>query len=204
MYGEEADLCLRAHAFGARPMITPDATIVHYGGASERARTDKMVRLLAAKASLITRHWPAHIAPLGRALNAAWPLSRAIATNAAATIMGRPHLQDAAHTWRNLGAVTNGSTVTQRRDDSSKPNLRTFGVIGPYQTYRLAIDYAAAARCAPTLVQRPLSRCTPSYADHNPEQYDAMCASFRAGLTTRAANSSSTTPDATRPTPIRP
>ena len=29
MYGEEADLCLRAHALGARPVVTPDATIVH-------------------------------------------------------------------------------------------------------------------------------------------------------------------------------
>src|SRR5690606_35725860 len=57
MYGEEADLCLRARKLGARPMVTPEATIVHYGGASERVRADKMVRLLQAKALLIRRHW---------------------------------------------------------------------------------------------------------------------------------------------------
>ena len=35
MYGEDADLCLRAARLGARPMITPEATIIHHGGASE-------------------------------------------------------------------------------------------------------------------------------------------------------------------------
>ena len=59
MYGEDADLCLRARAeLGARPVITPDAEIIHYGGASEAIRADKMVRLLTAKVSLIQRHFP--------------------------------------------------------------------------------------------------------------------------------------------------
>jgi len=44
MYGEEADLCLRAGHLGAKPIITPEATIVHYGGASEKVRADKMVK----------------------------------------------------------------------------------------------------------------------------------------------------------------
>ncbi|KAB2846675.1 MAG: glycosyltransferase family 2 protein, partial [Hyphomicrobiaceae bacterium] len=35
MYGEEADLCLRARQMGARPRITPTSTIIHLGGASE-------------------------------------------------------------------------------------------------------------------------------------------------------------------------
>lgn len=102
MYGEEADLCLRAHAFSARPAITPAATIIHYGGASERARTDKMVRLLSAKASLITRHWPRLAAPAGRALLMAWPLSRAIATTVAGTLTGSPTTRQAAKTWREI------------------------------------------------------------------------------------------------------
>ncbi len=57
MYGEEADLCLRARALGVRPRFTPEATIVHYGGASESVKADKLVRLLRAKAQLIRRHW---------------------------------------------------------------------------------------------------------------------------------------------------
>ncbi len=102
MYGEEADLCLRAHAFSARPAITPAATIIHYGGASERARTDKMVRLLAAKASLIDRHWNPLLAPAGRALLAAWPLTRAIATTAVSLAAHSPTRQDTAKAWRQI------------------------------------------------------------------------------------------------------
>jgi GT2 family glycosyltransferase len=34
MYGEEADMCPRAAGLGYRPMITPDAEIMHLGGAS--------------------------------------------------------------------------------------------------------------------------------------------------------------------------
>ncbi len=55
MYGEEADLCTRARARGARPVITPEATIVHYGGGSATTRTDPMVRLLRAKIALARR-----------------------------------------------------------------------------------------------------------------------------------------------------
>jgi GT2 family glycosyltransferase len=52
MYGEDADLCLRARALGARCVICPEAEIVHYGGASEPVRADKLVRLLNAKSRL--------------------------------------------------------------------------------------------------------------------------------------------------------
>jgi len=59
MYGEEADLCLRARErLGLRPRITPEATIVHYGGAAEKVRAAKLVHLLRARAHLIRRHWP--------------------------------------------------------------------------------------------------------------------------------------------------
>ena len=68
MYGEDADLCLRAAQEGARPIITPDATIVHYGGASEKVRADKMIRLFRAKEQLIQRHWPPGAGRLGKAL----------------------------------------------------------------------------------------------------------------------------------------
>ncbi|MCI5133605.1 MAG: glycosyltransferase family 2 protein [Candidatus Electrothrix sp. AW2] len=57
MYGEDADLCFRAKQQGARPIITPDATIIHYCGVSEKVRADKMIRLLRAKKQLVLRHW---------------------------------------------------------------------------------------------------------------------------------------------------
>lgn len=79
MYGEEADLCLRARALGARPRVTPDAVIVHYGGASERIRADKLVRVLGAKMLLIRRHWRRRPARLGLCCLTVLPLTRAVA-----------------------------------------------------------------------------------------------------------------------------
>lgn len=102
MYGEEADLCLRAKRLGARPMLTPDATLIHYGGASEKTRADKMIRLLNAKTSLIDRHWSPLLRPLGRALNAAWPLSRAVATTLAARLTGNRSIEATSLAWREI------------------------------------------------------------------------------------------------------
>ncbi|MBN8848693.1 MULTISPECIES: glycosyltransferase family 2 protein [unclassified Sphingomonas] len=57
MYAEEADLCLRAAQLGARPGITPAATIVHYGGASEVSTIDKVVKVMRGRTTLIRKHW---------------------------------------------------------------------------------------------------------------------------------------------------
>ncbi|SFE79953.1 glycosyltransferase family 2 protein [Roseivivax sediminis] len=92
MYGEEADLCLRARALGARPRISPEVEIVHYKGASEKIRADKLIRLMRAKISLIDAHFPMASRPLGRFLFALWPLSRHIY----ATLLGRG---EARATW---------------------------------------------------------------------------------------------------------
>lgn len=81
MYGEEADLCLRArNLLSAAPRITPTARIIHYGGASDNSHADKHIRLLRAKAELIKRHSPAPLRPVHLILHAAWPLSRKWAT----------------------------------------------------------------------------------------------------------------------------
>ena len=64
MYGEEQDLCRRARAAGARPRMTPEATIVHYHGASSR-RADREIMTLKARVTLIRRHFPAWQRPLG-------------------------------------------------------------------------------------------------------------------------------------------
>ncbi|MDB4632833.1 glycosyltransferase family 2 protein [bacterium] len=57
MYGEETDLCMRAIREGMQPIVTPDATIIHHGGASETVRLDKMVRLLDGQVRLFRRHF---------------------------------------------------------------------------------------------------------------------------------------------------
>jgi GT2 family glycosyltransferase len=102
MYGEEADLCLRAAKLGARPAVTPEATIVHYGGASERVRAEMMIKLLAGKAELIKRHWSAPTQCLGLALLSLWPWTRAVALGLAGRLLTRPALADRAATWRTI------------------------------------------------------------------------------------------------------
>ncbi|MEM9063984.1 MAG: glycosyltransferase family 2 protein [Planctomycetota bacterium] len=100
MYGEEADLCHRARTLGAKPTITPDATIVHYGGASERVREDKLVRLLKAKTDLIRRH----LRPfprLGVGLLTLWPLTRALAWTLLAPLKGERG-RESASAWRSV------------------------------------------------------------------------------------------------------
>ena len=102
MYGEEADLCLRARALGAQPRITPTATIVHLGGASEVNREDKIVKLLAAKATLIAHHFPAGTRKLGLLLNATWPLGRYIALALASRIFRNGDWGKHAAKWRGV------------------------------------------------------------------------------------------------------
>lgn len=58
MYGEETDLCCRARALGARPRITPEATIIHYVGASTKRRPNKDVLVLKAQVTLAKRYLP--------------------------------------------------------------------------------------------------------------------------------------------------
>jgi GT2 family glycosyltransferase len=98
MYGEEADLCLRAKQVGARPMVTSEATIIHYGGASETVRSDKLVKLIKAKMTLIRRHFsPITILP-GIVLLACWPLSRYFA-HSIASLLGRSASTQAQQVW---------------------------------------------------------------------------------------------------------
>ena len=85
-------------------MITPEATIVHYGGASERVRADKMVRLLRAKTELAKRYGLPATRGLTRALLVLWPLSRWMVLSAAATLLGRAALFEKARTWREVWA----------------------------------------------------------------------------------------------------
>ena len=99
MYGEEADLCFRAmRELGAQPHITPEATIVHYGAASERVQADKMVRILRAKMELIRRHFPSWQRAPASALFRLWPLSRRWV---AGLVPGRRTSADA---WREIWA----------------------------------------------------------------------------------------------------
>jgi hypothetical protein len=102
MYGEEQDLCLRARLYGARPLFMPEAPIIHIGGASEATRAGKMVKLLAAKASLIQRHFLPKAVKPGLFLLRLWPLSRRIATEIRALIRPTASNRAEAEAWRTI------------------------------------------------------------------------------------------------------
>ncbi|QIE56349.1 glycosyltransferase family 2 protein [Pikeienuella piscinae] len=103
MYGEEADLCMRAaEKLGARPAVTPDAVIVHYHGQSSNVRADKIVRLLQAKREIVRRHFPTWQQPLAAALLALWPWTRSVAYR----LIGRESAW--VDVWRRRGEWKNG------------------------------------------------------------------------------------------------
>ncbi len=104
MYGEEADLCLRAQACGADPHISPDACIIHHSGASERVYRDKVIKLLAGKISLIDRHFPKWQRPMARLLFQLLPLSRLMGNRAIGAVTGKAGAREAADIWTEIWA----------------------------------------------------------------------------------------------------
>lgn len=104
MYAEEADLCLRAQALGARPLFTPEAVIVHYGGASEATWDGKVQKLLTGKVTFMINHWSLLRTAAGKMLLAGWPLSRWLVLGAAGWLLRRPDLADRAEHWRSAWA----------------------------------------------------------------------------------------------------
>lgn len=104
MYAEEADLCLRAIKLGYEPVVTPTAVIVHYGGGSEKIRSDKMVRLLRAKISLANDHWPSWQKPLASYLILAWVLTRLVTflTLCALPMKKKQKWQDSLQAWNDI------------------------------------------------------------------------------------------------------
>jgi len=102
MYGEEADLCLRAKAIGYQPMITPDAQIMHLVGASSKTQSRKYSMLAKARMTLVQDHWPKAWVPFGRAMLVVWAGSRALVLGIVARITGKK--RDSAQKWAEIWA----------------------------------------------------------------------------------------------------
>jgi GT2 family glycosyltransferase len=101
MYGEEADLCLRARKLGAKPIVSSAATIIHYGGASEKVRADKMVRLLKAKRLLIYFHFTELTRKIGSQLLFLWPVTRYLSHSVLAAF-GKASSKDRRDVWLEI------------------------------------------------------------------------------------------------------
>jgi len=68
VYGEDVDLAVRARSVGFRPLLCPDATVVHEVGRASATRADKLLLLHRGKVSLFRKHWTPRRARLGVAL----------------------------------------------------------------------------------------------------------------------------------------
>lgn len=100
MYGEDFDLSLRAAALGIERWHCPDARLVHLGGASEKVRADKMVRLFRARAQLYAKHWSPAAAWFGIVMLDLWALSRRVALALLAPL--QPGRRAGLATWKEI------------------------------------------------------------------------------------------------------
>lgn len=98
LYGEDAEFSLRAARAGLRPVIVPDAAIVHAVGASTGARGRKMTMVLAGKVTLLRSAWPPGRARLGVGM-----LTAGVRLRAALEGLTRRGDRMWTHAWQHRG-----------------------------------------------------------------------------------------------------
>lgn len=98
MYGEDWDLCLRAQKLGERNVHCPDAEIIHYGGASEPVRADRMVRLFQTRTLLYASHWGFLRSRLLELSLWVWAF-RCLAVDGLLGTMGKVSRKNTANSW---------------------------------------------------------------------------------------------------------
>lgn len=104
MYGEDVDFAMRAKAAGHRPVICPDAKLVHEVGMSSETPVHKTLLLYRGKASLVRSHWKGVSRSFGLFLLAAGTGLRAAAGSLTARV-------------REPGSEGRWQTVWRKRDE---------------------------------------------------------------------------------------
>jgi GT2 family glycosyltransferase len=105
MYGEEAELCVRAKSLGAKPIITPEATIIHYVGASATASWQTKVKVNRGEITLMRLHWSKSAAFLGRELIRAATAYRAIVFWVLSKVRPNEGSRSRADDWKHIWAA---------------------------------------------------------------------------------------------------
>lgn len=98
MYGEDVDLALRARGAGYRPVICPDAKLIHEVGQSSETPVHKTLLLYRGKASLVRTHWHGLSRVLGLFLLTFGTGIRAMASSLASSAK----TTEAASRWQTL------------------------------------------------------------------------------------------------------
>lgn len=101
MYGEEADLCLRAKELGHKAMVCPDATIMHLVGASSAKVAHKAILVAKGRVTLVRTHWPTWQVPIGIALFWMWGALRR-AASAMLAVTGSEKALESRDKWREV------------------------------------------------------------------------------------------------------
>jgi GT2 family glycosyltransferase len=78
-FGDDADLCLRARAAGAKPLIAPFDAAIHLGEGTHLANSQRSVFSIAARIGLVRRHMPGWQGRLSIALIRLGPWLRRVA-----------------------------------------------------------------------------------------------------------------------------
>lgn len=100
LYGEEVDLCLRARRFGADPLITPKATIIHLVGASQPGTTNRTIQIQAARLRNVLLHFPVWQKPFAVTLTRAGVIGRWVIFTCLARLAPQYAARRAA--WREI------------------------------------------------------------------------------------------------------
>lgn len=98
MYGEESDYCLKAINKDYQPIITPNAEIIHHGGASEVNLSGKMIKLMKGKVELVNRHSSIWQKPLHRTLLLLYIINKTMISHTIAIINNDKKAQ--ANEWK--------------------------------------------------------------------------------------------------------
>jgi len=100
LYSEEVDLCLRAKALGARPIISPDVEVIHYVGGTQDVKSERFILLFQGKRTYMLKHWPPIKQFVGKILLIVWPLSRYVGLSLWAMMARRKISMVKARSWK--------------------------------------------------------------------------------------------------------
>ena len=98
MYGEDVDIAMRARQAGYRPVICPDAKLIHEVGACSDTPVHKAMLLYKGKASLVRVHWSGFARSLGLFFLVLGTGLRATLSK----IKSKPDRSDTAGRWQTL------------------------------------------------------------------------------------------------------
>ena len=109
LYGEDAEFSIRAARYGLRPVIVPEATIIHAVGASTGARGPKMNMVMAGKVTMLRTSWPN-----GRAWVGIWMLLAGVRLRSVLEAAARRDDRMWSHVWASRARWLPGYPVAER------------------------------------------------------------------------------------------